>query len=243
MKTDITLVSVITVVRNAASNIEATLRSVIALKDERLQYVVLDGGSTDGTLQILERYTEHIDYMHSRADGGIYEAMNDALAYTTGSYILNINAGDRLLHLPYAALTAYVADEACGAVCGSVVTEAGRVITPIHCRTKLRYYNILPHQGLCYKRELLASSPYDTHYRVFADFDLNQRLFLLGRKRYHVENVVVAEHAMDGVSNHKSAANELFAIIRKNCGLIAQCIAWCRFKYLGVLSRINAWSV
>lgn len=236
------LVSVITVVRNAASTIEATLRSIVALKDERLHYVVLDGGSTDGTDVIIERYAEHIDYWHSRPDGGIYEAMNEALSYTKGQYVLTINAGDRLLQIPYDALASYAIDEGVGAVCASVITEHGCLIAPTKCKEALRYYNTLPHQGLFYKRRLLANHPYDTRYRVFADFDLNQRLFLLGGHKVCFDTLVVAEHALDGVSNQKRMAGELFAVIRNNCGHVACAIAWCRSKYLGLLSRIRLWS-
>lgn len=236
------LVTVITVVRNAVATIEATLQSVVALKDKRLHYVVLDGGSNDGTLEILQHYAGAIDYWHTRPDGGIYEAMNEALTYATGDYVININAGDRLLHIPYACLEHYRSDVACAAVCGAIVTEQGSIIAPHASKNYLRCYNTLPHQGLFYKRSLLVDHPYDTRYRVFADFDLNQRLFLLAGKRWHLDECVVAEHAMDGVSNQSQQACELFAIIRQNCGYMAVVLAWCRFKYLGLISRIQQWN-
>lgn len=87
-------VSVVTVVYNAVDTIESTLLSVLMQDYDNVEYVVIDGGSTDGTLEIIDRYRERISYMVSERDGGIYEAMNKGVRAATGKWIGVMNAGD-----------------------------------------------------------------------------------------------------------------------------------------------------
>ena len=84
---DTPLLTIITVVRNAVNEIEATFQSIAALKKPWVEYVVLDGGSTDGTQNIIRKYQHIIDYWHSQTDAGIYDAMNQAAALARGNYV------------------------------------------------------------------------------------------------------------------------------------------------------------
>src|SRR5664279_5073450 len=94
------LVTVITVVYNGASGLAQTVDSVLALPDEDIEYVVVDGGSTDGTQDILRAYGNRLDYWLSEPDAGIYDAMNKAIALARGRFVLHLNIGDRLLAIP-----------------------------------------------------------------------------------------------------------------------------------------------
>lgn len=87
-------VSVITVVYNAVDVIESTVKSVLSQSYEDVEYVVIDGGSTDGTVEILNRYRDRISYLVSEKDGGIYDAMNKGIDVATGDWIGVMNAGD-----------------------------------------------------------------------------------------------------------------------------------------------------
>src|SRR5688572_6496915 len=86
--------SVITVVYNAADLLEATIRSVVTQDLPGLEYIVVDGGSTDGTLDIVRRYESRIAYWVSERDRGIYDAMNKGLDAARGAWICFMNAGD-----------------------------------------------------------------------------------------------------------------------------------------------------
>lgn len=88
------VVSVITVVFNGASYIEKTVQSVINQTYEDLEYIVIDGGSTDGTLDILEKYRNQIKHLVSEKDRGIYDAMNKGLKLATGRWVNFLNGGD-----------------------------------------------------------------------------------------------------------------------------------------------------
>ena len=88
------LVSVITIVLNGEEYIEKTIQSVIRQTYKNIEYIVVDGGSTDATLDIIHQYENTIDYWVSENDKGIYDAMNRGIDLSTGWLINFINAGD-----------------------------------------------------------------------------------------------------------------------------------------------------
>jgi glycosyltransferase involved in cell wall biosynthesis len=89
-------ISVITVVRNGASVIADCIDSVLAQQIDGLEYIVIDGASTDGTLEIIRRYGDAISVCISEPDRGLYDAMNKGLRLARGRYIHFLNADDRL---------------------------------------------------------------------------------------------------------------------------------------------------
>ncbi|MDR0973570.1 MAG: glycosyltransferase [Prevotellaceae bacterium] len=89
----------ITVCYNAATTLEATIRSVVEQTYGQVEYIIVDGASTDGTREVIERYAMHIDTLICEPDKGIYDAMNKGLVRATGDYVCFLNAGDAL-HTP-----------------------------------------------------------------------------------------------------------------------------------------------
>lgn len=89
-----TQISVVTVVRNAVCTIEETLKSVISQSYPYIEYIVLDGISTDGTLKIIKKYESKIDIFRSERDRGIYDAMNKGIGLSTGDLVVLLNADD-----------------------------------------------------------------------------------------------------------------------------------------------------
>jgi glycosyltransferase involved in cell wall biosynthesis len=88
------LITVITVVFNGEKHLEQTIQSVINQTYENVEYIIIDGGSTDGTLDIIKKYEEKIDYWVSEGDSGIYDAMNKGLNFSNGDFTLMLNADD-----------------------------------------------------------------------------------------------------------------------------------------------------
>lgn len=87
-------ISVITVTYNAAATIEETILSVLNQTYHNVEYIIIDGGSTDGTVDIIKKYADRLAYWVSEPDKGIYDAMNKGIAIATGDYINFMNAGD-----------------------------------------------------------------------------------------------------------------------------------------------------
>lgn len=87
-------ISIITVVRNDAPHIEQTMLSVLSQSYANIEYIVIDGGSTDGTVDVIKKYEDRLSYWISEPDGGIYPAMNKGLKHATGSWVNFMNSGD-----------------------------------------------------------------------------------------------------------------------------------------------------
>jgi len=88
------VITVITVVFNDASHIEPTMLSVLNQSYSNIEYIVIDGGSTDGTVDIIKKYADRLAYWVSEPDGGIYPAMNKGLEHATGEWVNFMNSGD-----------------------------------------------------------------------------------------------------------------------------------------------------
>ena len=88
------LITIITVVFNDAINLKKTIDSIICQTSDDIEYVIIDGGSTDGTLKVIQDHNENIDYWQSESDKGTYDAMNKGIKASTGKYLLFLNAGD-----------------------------------------------------------------------------------------------------------------------------------------------------
>lgn len=88
------LVTVITVVFNDKQHIENTICSVINQTYKNIEYIIIDGGSTDGTMEIVKKYKNSLDYIISEKDNGIYDAMNKGIKLASGKWINFLNSGD-----------------------------------------------------------------------------------------------------------------------------------------------------
>jgi glycosyltransferase involved in cell wall biosynthesis len=88
------LVSIITVVYNGAETLEKTVESVLDQTYDNVEYIIIDGGSTDGTLDVIKKYENGIDYWISEPDKGIYDAMNKGISQANGDFVNFMNAGD-----------------------------------------------------------------------------------------------------------------------------------------------------
>ena len=87
-------ISVVTVVYNDVDHIESTIKSVISQTYPHIEYIVIDGGSTDGTVDIIKKYKNSIAYFISEKDNGIYDAMNQGIEYANGKFVCFLNCGD-----------------------------------------------------------------------------------------------------------------------------------------------------
>jgi glycosyltransferase involved in cell wall biosynthesis len=94
---ELSLITVITVVFNGEKYLEETILSVISQKYSNVEYIIIDGGSTDGTIEIIKKYEHAIDYWVSEKDQGIFDAMNKGAFCSKGSYIYFLNSDDYLL--------------------------------------------------------------------------------------------------------------------------------------------------
>lgn len=230
------VISIITVVFRAHDDLPLLLQSVFCLKNEQIELIVVDGGSTDGTVDLLRQHDSKIDYWISEADRGIYDAMNKGIAAARGTFLLHLNAGDRLLHAPLEELEAASAQNI--DIAAFRVSIDGKYEFRPSSGIALLFDNTLHHQGTFFRREIFPM--YDIKYKIFADFDVNQRM-LLSKARIAVFNRVVALHLTGGISGvpTNAAVSEFLGIIAKNYGWKCLAIAWLMGKWRGFKWRLG----
>lgn len=165
--------TVVTICRNAAQAIEPTLRSVVEQDYASLEYIVVDGASTDGTQSIIEHYRGSIARFTSEPDRGIAHAFNKGIAGSTGKWILLLNAGDVFTHR--GALGELAAHTGKGARIVSARARCGRKTIPryrIRPGLGLLLRAHLSHQATLVCRDVYAEyGTYDESFRIRMDFD------------------------------------------------------------------------
>lgn len=229
---DMPLITVITVVFNGEKYLEETIKSVTNQTYDNVEYIIIDGGSTDETLDIIRQYAGQIDYWVSEKDQGIYDAMNKGIGLASGAFIHHLNIGDQLLAIPDRKLAEVPPDVFC--VAGQVQTGIGRVHVPTF-GLGLKLHNTLHHQGCFYRQG--KHLRYDTAYQVFSDFDLNQRLVRTGHQVVTCSELI-ALHSEEGVSHTKHHFNEVFMVIYKNEGPLWVVLSFLYFKLRGLFCRL-----
>jgi glycosyltransferase involved in cell wall biosynthesis len=197
------LVTVITVVYNGAEYLAQTVESVINQRYDNLEYIVIDGGSTDGTLELLRRYDDVIDYWVSEPDAGIYDAMNKGAMCGSGAYLLFLNARDEL---------AVDLEEIADALAGDCVLLYGRANMleenrriayvkgkELKSARKLITGTPLCHQAIFYRRSAIGT--YDLRYSIVADRVLTYEMIVkYGLDRTRFLDTVIANYFEGGFS-------------------------------------------
>lgn len=195
------LISIITVSYNAASTIEQTILSVINQTYPNIEYIIIDGGSTDGTVDIIKKYSDKIAYWISESDKGIYDAMNKGIIKATGEWINFMNAGDTFYKIDVLdkvfSLTE-LWDK--NVVYGGVNMDYGSYSKVIYPK-KVTKYNPMPfnHQCVFVRASLLKEYMFDTTYRYAADYNFFCKI--LERGGFTKIHLIIANYLVDGVSS------------------------------------------
>jgi glycosyltransferase involved in cell wall biosynthesis len=173
------LISVIIVVYNAQETIKDTIESVAAQNYEAKEIVIIDGGSQDNTLQILEQNRSQIDYLISEKDKGIYDAMNKGIRAARGEWLYFLGSDDILYNGD--VLSAIFTQEGVGQhdfVYGNVRMKSNNAIFGGTRTYKELIGKNINHQSIFYKKSVFdVVGDYDLKYKVLADYDLNMRIF------------------------------------------------------------------
>lgn len=216
------LISVVTVSYNAVSTIEQTILSVINQTYPHIEYIIIDGGSTDGTVDIIKKYADKIAYWVSEPDKGIYDAMNKGIKVATGEWINFMNSGDCLYRndtiekiLNKSSTTNNV----------SIIYGKTMKIFEKYCTIELppmlsKIKSRLPfcHQSSFIKLELQQMHPYNTNYKLVADDEFFYSMYMNNVIFLFVDEIISKYDAYSGVSscNIKQALWENYQIRGKS---------------------------
>jgi glycosyltransferase involved in cell wall biosynthesis len=214
------LISIITVSFNSVNSIEDTIKSIFNQTFNNYEYIIIDGGSTDGTHQIINKYSDRLGYSISEPDQGIYDAMNKGLAKVNGKYVYFIGADDLLWDKNVLENVAYhLTDESC-IYYGEVVFKTRDIkYDGKFSALKLVTRNI-SHQSIFYPAKVFKEFIFDTRYKVFADYELNLKLFNHSKFKFKYIPITIALFNDTGVSGLNTLdldfERDRLEIIKKN---------------------------
>lgn len=230
--------SIITVTYNAANVLEDTIQSIITQTYKNVEYIIVDGASTDNTLHLIEKYRTHIHTLVSEPDKGLYDAMNKGLKLATGDYVCFLNAGDclheddtlqNMVHSVINASAGNDTNQIPDVIYGqtAIVDNEGhflrmrRLTPPEHLTWKsFKQGMLVCHQAFFARREL--AEPYDLHYRFSADFDWCIRI-LKKAGTTHNTHLILIDYLEEGLTtrNHKASLKERFHIMCRHYGILS----------------------
>lgn len=179
------IISIVTVCLNSEKNLEETILSVLNQTYKKIEYAIIDGGSTDNTLDIVKKYENKIDYWISEKDEGIYHAMNKGISVASGEILHFLNAGDCFYNDKILELISkeFIKNKNIGIVYGLTECFSNDIGIEYIAGGKInkeKLWKGMPvcHQSIFFKKELFEKiGPYDTRFKSMADYEFILRFF------------------------------------------------------------------
>jgi len=206
--------SIITVSFNSEKTIERTINSVVSQKDDRVEYIIVDGGSFDDTVCLAEKYNQNIDLLLSEDDNGIYDAMNKGAKLARGKYISFLNSDDYYENGILVDVLEKLEVKTPSILYGDLLYVDGDGNVKRYWRTgqcaieKMKRLWILPHPAIFMKMELYDEmGGFSERYKLASDYDLILRSLLSGCSVYYIKRVIVRMQL--GGATNKSVKNIL----------------------------------
>lgn len=213
-------ISIITVTYNASKTIEDSILSVIHQTYPSIEYIIIDGKSIDGTIEIIKKYSRRITYWNSEEDKGIYDAMNKGLNIATGDFVLFLGADDKLF-------SKYTIESIVGKLAKDEVYYGDCYMTKIRKiywgrfnKYKLSIGNIC-HQSIFYPKKIYKNYHYDISYKVYADYIYNIMLYNKIKFNYLDETIAIFNY--NGISsscNDIKFKKEIQKVILQKLGIL-----------------------
>ncbi len=194
-------ISVVTINLNMKEGLEKSIKSLLSqdIKDE-IEYIVVDGESSDGSQDVIEHYRSFIDKVKIEKDSGIFDAMNKGIEMATGEYIYFLNSGDE-----------FASDD----VLKYIISEIGKnkseynilygQVATYRFGEYLGIANLFPwlaHQGAFVKTSLMKEYKFDDSFKIYGDLDLWTRLKNDNMYKYHTINKIIAKMEIDGIGSN-----------------------------------------
>lgn len=225
-------VSVITITYNAEQTLERTLKSVLDQTYTNIEHIIIDGKSSDGTLNIIRKYDNSKTHWISEADSGLYYAMNKGIRLATGDYLCFLNAGDTFFEtntIESIMCSANHSPQPPDIIYGETAIvdkyetflHMRRLETPQSLNWKsFKWGMLVCHQAFIVKRELVEE--YNTNYRFSSDFDWCIRMLKKTSNTHNTEAILI-NYLNEGVTtaNRKASLIERYRIMVNHYGHIS----------------------
>lgn len=241
------LISIITVVYNSEKYLEKTILSIAEQNSTNIEYIIIDGGSSDNTINIIQKHKQHIQISISEPDNGLYDAMNKGLEIASGEYVWFINSGDKIYDTSTVESFAQIAQNQNfpDVIYGEtvIIDENEQEIGPRRLKIpeKLNWKNLINglvvcHQSFIVKRSIAPK--YNLKYKIAADYDWVLKCLKNSENVYN-SKLILSRYLDNGFSknNIPKALSERFLIMTKNFGFLKTTlnhilIGWRFFRFL-----------
>lgn len=201
------LVSIITINYNNKDGLRKTIESVIHQNFKSFEFIIIDGGSTDGSFEVIQEYKKYIDYWVSEPDNGIYNAMNKGIAKAQGKYCNFMNSGDCFANndvLKHVFTNGNEADIICGNTYWTKWTEPPKEIT-----FDSLFNGTICHQCAFINRRLLLKYKYDEKLKIVADRKFFLQSLIFENCSYQAINIDIVIYDLNGFSSHNRVLSDL----------------------------------
>lgn len=231
--------SIVTVCRNEVEKIRSTCESICAQTFTDFEWIIIDGASTDGTLDVLEEYRMRTTVLVSEPDNGIYHAMNKGISHAKGEYIIFMNGGDYFAET--LALEKVTQAPQSSIIYGDLLFDGKETTVkkyPDVIPPRFLLKNMLPHQASFIRRTLFERfGGHDESFRIAGDYELFVRLLEVHKVSTHHVAKVLAVFSDDGISKDPK-----YRLIRKleNHRVRKKYFPYYRFSLKGIKEEIRS---
>lgn len=235
-------ISVITVVRNDKDGIEKTILSILSQTYQIIEFIIVDGGSKDGTVDVIKKYADKIAYWVSESDKGVYDAMNKGIAASTGDFVIFMNSGDTFHSMDAIEKMISDSESSNSLIYGNVSVKYwdGVVVEKPNefFKTSMKFKGVgICHQTVFFPGEVIRKMRYDLSYRIASDYDLMHRMWKNGIN-FIYRDVVVADYEWgNGISSNPYKILDVYRENARVCGqqwnplyLAKLALEWYRLK-------------
>lgn len=202
-------VSIITVCYNSEKTIERTIQSVLSQNYSNIEYIVVDGGSKDNTVQIIEKYKEYIDQFVSEKDEGIYDAINKGILMSKGDIVGILNSDDIFSdqNIVSEVASVFIEKPQLDSIIGNIafINDKDKIVRVYNSKNwtpnKFVFGFMPPHPSFYCKRELFQKlGEYKKDYKIAADYELLIRFLKIHQISYYHLNTIMVYMNLGGVS-------------------------------------------
>jgi len=183
-------VTIVTVTYNAEDLLKETILSVIHQSYQNIEYIIIDGASTDGTVDIIKKYEEHIDYWVSEPDSGIYYAMNKAIEKATGKWINFMNAGDTFFDLDTVKYVMNHKSNGAELIYGNFFIKERGTVKKAWDQSQWNFHMPFCHQTLFTLTSIMEKEPFDTDFRLAADHNFIVKMYKEGQRFDYIDKTL-----------------------------------------------------
>lgn len=225
--------TIITVVYNDVDNIEKTINSVINQSHDNIEYIIIDGGSTDGTVDVIKKYSDKISCWLSEPDNGIYDAMNKGLKLMNGEFVCFMNSADIFYNSNVVSLVNSIKNiDDYDFIYGDCMVTYPNDFTRLSASKPVRYLDrgmICSHQSIFTKATVFNNREFNLKLSITSDFELFYKSCKEGSKTYQI-NHPISIITSGGVSDIKRILcyKEYFSIVKESVSLRIKCYYFCQ---------------